>query len=432
MAGPECVVRNGRWQDRMQDVLIGQGRIIELLPADPDRDLAGLTSFDARGALLLPGLIDGHTHLRDPGQEYKEDIFSGLQAAAQGGFSRILCMANTDPVNDCAAVTVHMLNKAASSHPWGPFLHPVGALSKGLAGRELAPFFELADAGCVALSNDGIPVTDNHLFRRAMEYSQGSGLLIIDHCEDPGLAAGGLVNEGLISDSLGLAGQPAIAESLQVARDILLAKYLRIPVHLAHISTRESVELIAKAKAEGVPVSAETCPHYLLWDEELVRGFSTLAKVNPPLRTRDDVHSLRQAVREGVVDILVTDHAPHADFEKDVPFAQAPNGISGLDTALSLTWSLVQDQILSAEDLIRLWSSAPASVYGFRANTFSPGDPADICIFDPQASWTVGWQTMASKGKNTPCLGQVLPGRVQALMVQGRLIYEQAREERGQ
>lgn len=425
MSVPECVVRNGKWGDRLQDVLIGQGRIIELIPADPGYRFDGLACIDAQGALLFPGLIDAHTHLRDPGQEYKEDIASGLQAAAQGGFSRILCMANTDPVNDCAAVTDHMLHKAVSSHPWGPFLHPVGALSKDLAGRELAPFFELAEAGCLAVSNDGIPVTDNHLFRRAMEYSQGPGLLVIDHCEDPGLAGQGLVNEGLISDSLGLPGQPSIAETLQVARDILLAKYLQIPVHLAHISTRESVELIARAKAEGVPVSAETCPHYLLWDQEVVRGFFTLAKVNPPLRTADDVQALRQAVRDGVIDILVTDHAPHADFEKDAPFSQAPNGISGLDTALSLTWSLIQDQVLTVEDLIRLWSFAPASLYGFQPNSFSPGDPADICIFDPESSWTVSSQTMVSKGKNTPCLGRVLPGRVKALLVQGRLVYEQ-------
>jgi dihydroorotase len=427
MSGPECVVRNGKWRDRLQDVLIGQGRIIEAMPADPGRRFEGLECIDAQGALLLPGLIDGHTHLREPGQEYKEDITSGLHAAAQGGFSRILCMANTDPVNDCAAVSTLILQRAASSHGHGPFVHPVGALTMDLAGRELAPFYELAAAGCVAVSNDGVPVNDNHLLRRAIEYSRGPGLLVIDHCEDPGLAAGGMVNEGMISDMLGLAGQPSISETLQVARDILLAGYLNIPIHLAHISTRESVELIAQAKTRGVPVSAETCPHYLLWDEELVNGFSTLAKVNPPLRTADDVLALRQAVRERVIDILVTDHAPHADFEKDAPFSQAPNGISGLDTALSMTWSLVQDQILTLDDLIRLWSSAPASVYGFQPNSFTPGDPADICIFDPQASWTVNSETMASKGKNTPCLGQVLPGRVKSLLVQGRLVYEQTR-----
>jgi dihydroorotase len=186
------------------------------------------------------------------------------------------------------------------------------------------------------------------------------------------------------------------------------------------------VELIARAKQAGVPVTAETCPHYLLWDEELVSGYFTLAKVNPPLRTSDDVLALRQAVREGVIDILVTDHAPHADFEKDAPFAQAPNGISGLDTALSLSWSLVKDQILSPEELIRLWSTAPAAIYGLKTNSFTPGDPADICIFDPDTVWTVSSESMASKGKNTPCLGQTLPGRVQALMLQGRLIYEHA------
>jgi dihydroorotase len=299
----------------------------------------------------------------------------------------------------------------------------VGALSKGLAGRELAPFYELAEAGCVALSNDGLPVADNHLFRRAMEYSTGPQLPIIDHCEDPTLAADGVVNEGIISDALGLPGQPSIAESLQVARDILLARYLRIPIHLAHISTRESIELIAEAKKNGVQISAETCPHYLLWDQEMVRGYNTLAKVNPPLRTKDDVLALRQAVREGVIDILVTDHAPHADFEKDAPFAQAPNGISGLDTALSLTWSLIQDEILNLNDLCKLWVYGPGPLFSLPFNTFANGDPADICIFDPQSDWNVNDQTIVSKGKNTPCKGQNLPGQVTALITQGHLIY---------
>jgi dihydroorotase len=423
MSAPECAVRNGRWRDRLVDVFIARGHIVDLLPADPSRDLGHLDCIDAHGALLLPGLIDAHTHLREPGQEYKEDIASGLQAAAQGGFSHIMCMANTDPVNDCAPVTEFQLHKASATHPHGPFLHPVGALSKGLSGKELAPFFELAEAGCVALSNDGIPVADNHLFRRAVEYSTGPGLPVIDHCEDPGLSAHGVVNEGLISDALGLPGQPSIAEAMQVSRDILVARYLQIPIHLAHISTRESVELIARAKQDGVPVTAETCPHYLLWDQECVRGYNTLAKVNPPLRTRDDVLSLRQAVSEGVIDILVTDHAPHADFEKDAPFAQAPNGISGLDTALCLTWSLIQDQILGIEDLCRLWSFAPASLFALPVNEFSAGSPADICIFNPDDSWTVQASGLASKGKNTPSMGQTLAGRVQAMMVQGRLVY---------
>jgi dihydroorotase len=425
MSAPECVVRNGTWQEKPCDVFIAQGKILDILPTDQTRSYEGLECIQAQGNLLLPGLLDAHTHLREPGQEYKEDIASGLAAAARGGFSHIMCMANTNPVNDCAAVTEFQLHKAASAKPHGPFLHPVGALSKDLAGLELAPFYELAEAGCVALSNDGLPVVDNHLFRRAMEYSTGPQLLIIDHCEDPALAADGVVNEGIISDALGLPGQPSIAESLQVARDILLARYLHIPVHLAHISTRESVELIAEAKKNGVQITAETCPHYLLWDEEMVRGYNTLAKVNPPLRTKDDVLALRQAVGQGVIDILVTDHAPHADFEKDAPFAQAPNGISGLDTALSLTWSLIQKEILSLKDLLKLWAFAPGALFNLPMNTFTPGDPADICIFDPQSNWIVSDYSMVSKGKNTPCMGQSLPGRVMGLIIQGHLVYSQ-------
>lgn len=434
MSAPEFVVRNGYWQDQLCDVLISRGRIVDLVPADPSQNFEDSETLDAQEALLLPGLIDAHTHLREPGQEYKEDIHSGLCAAAQGGFSQVLCMANTDPVNDCAAVTALQLHKAASTHPRGPFLRPIGALSMGLAGRELAPFYELAEAGCVALSNDGVPVADNLFFRRALEYSASTGLPVIDHCEDPSLSSSGMVNEGSISDLLGLPGQPSIAETLQVSRDILLAKYLDIPVHLAHISTRESVELISRAKEDGVPVTAETCPHYLLWDQSMVQGYTTSAKVNPPLRTADDVQALAQAVRQGVIDILVTDHAPHADFEKDAPFSQAPNGISGLDTALSLSWSLVQNHVFSQRDLMRLWSTAPGALFGLKTNSFAPGSVADICIFDPRAEWTVSEDNMASKGKNTPCLGQVLPGRVQSLIVHGSLVYntsyEHSRQQR--
>ena len=423
MSAPNLVLRNALWQNRRIDLIVEHGCIKDRIPADKNRRYAGLQAYDVQGAMLLPGLIDAHTHLRDPGQEYKEDIFSGLQAAARGGFCHLLAMANTDPVNDCASVTLGQLHRARHGHPHGPFLHPVGALSKGLCGRELAPYYELAAAGCIALSNDGVPVADNALFRRAMEYSADVGLTVIDHCEDPALAAGGGINEGRLSDRLGLPGQPSIAEALQVSRDILLAGYLGIPVHLAHISTRESVELITRAKASGVLVTAETCPHYLLFAEDMVGEYSTLAKVNPPLRTQEDILALRQAVREGVIDILVTDHAPHADFEKDVPFSQAPNGISGLDTALSLTWSLVQKDILSLEDLIRLWSTAPAQIYGLGVNTFSPGDPADITVFDPTAQWTVTPESMVSKGKNTPCLHTQLPGRVLGLFIQGRPVY---------
>jgi dihydroorotase len=408
------------WQGRVCDCVLEGARIAELRPAEGE----------SRGELLLlPGLIDCHTHLREPGQEHKEDIASGLAAAASGGFSHILCMANTSPVNDSAAVTSMMLETAARKHPDGPALHPVGALSLGLAGRELAPMHELAHSGCIAFSNDGVPVSDASLMRRAMEYSSDLQRPVIDHCEDPSLSPEGVISEGRVSDRLGLRGVPSISESIQVARDILLASYLDLPIHLAHISRRESVELIHWAKHKGVPVSAETCPHYLLWTEDRAMGYDPLAKVNPPLGTRDDVTALRQAVREGIIDILATDHAPHAPFEKEVPFSRAPNGISGLDTALSLCWGLVQDGVLTQKDLIRLWCHSPARIFGLRSNGFNPGDSADFILFDPSASWTPTPDSMRSRGKNTPCLNQELPGRIRLNCRQGEAIFGAFPEE---
>lgn len=409
------IIQGVIWQGQMCDCVLEDDRIAELRPAKGEASGGEL--------VLLPGLIDCHTHLREPGQEHKEDIASGLTAAASGGFSSLFCMANTAPVNDNASVTSSILSTAAQQHPHGPALYPVGALSRGLAGQELTPMHELARAGCAAFSNDGIPVSDSSLMRRAMEYAADLQLPIIDHCEDPSLSSAGVISEGRISDRLGLKGIPSICESIQVARDLLLASYLDLPVHLAHISRRESVELIHWAKNKGVPVSAETCPHYLLWTEERVAEYDPLAKVNPPLGTADDVTALRQAVREGVIDILATDHAPHALFEKETPISLAPNGISGLDTALSLSWSLVQDGVLTQQDLIRLWCTSPARIFGLRTNEFNAGDPADLLLFDPRDSWTPTPDSMVSRGKNTPCLNQEIPGRILLNCRQGKALY---------
>ncbi len=424
MATCDMIIRDVQWQDRACDLLLAEGRILELAEAGAAAP-EGARSIEARGLHLLPSLIDAHVHLREPGQEYKEDISSGLTAALHGGFGQVMAMANTNPVNDRASVTQFMLQKAALAYPHGPWVRPVGALTVGLLGKELAPAGELAQAGCVALSNDGRPVENSELFRRGMEYGADFGLKVIDHCEDPWLGAGGVMNEGLISGRLGLKGIPSASEAMQVARDILLASYLNIPVHLAHISCRESVELIAMAKAKGIPVTAETCPHYLLWDETWVEGYDTNARVNPPLRTRDDVLALRQAVRQGVIDILVTDHAPHAAHEKEVPFDEAPNGISGLDTALSLTYELVRGGELDFADIARLWCWKTAEIFALPRNAFQPGDPADFILFDPDQAWMVTAEALCSKGKNTPCLGKELPGRVMAHFLNGEMIFSQ-------
>lgn len=293
----------------------------------------------------------------------------------------------------------------------------------GLSGKELAPAGELALAGCVALSNDGLPMENTELFRRAMEYAADFGLKVIDHCEDPLLGRGGVMNEGEVSSRLGLKGIPTVSEAMQVARDILLASYLQLPVHLAHISCRQSVELIARAKEQGIPVTAETCPHYLMWDESRVHGYDTNVRVNPPLRTRDDVLAMRQAVRQGVIDILVTDHAPHAAHEKEVTFAEAPNGISGLDTALSLTFELVRGGELDWADIPRLWCWKSAEIFALSSNALRPGDPADFVLFDPDQAWVVTPEVMLSKGKNTPCLDKEVPGRVMAHFLGGRRVF---------
>ncbi|EMG37426.1 dihydroorotase [Desulfocurvibacter africanus PCS] len=422
MAAPELVIRNARRMGRAVDLLVADGKVLELTDHAPDRDYGATQNVDAGGAILLPALIDAHTHLREPGFEYKEDIASGLAAAAHGGFGRIMCMANTRPVNDHAPITQAMLGAARKAWPQGPFLHPIGALTKDLKGQELAPMAELAEVGCVAFSNDGLPVADTERFRRAVEYAASVGRPVIDHCEDPHMAPAAGVNEGAISSRLGLRGQPDVAEAVQVARDILLAEYLAIPIHLAHISCIRSLEFIRAAKARGVAVTAETCPHYLLLTEEAVDGYRTEAKVNPPLRTQADLQAMRAAVADGTIDMLATDHAPHAAHEKDVEFDLAPCGISGLDTALPLTWDLVREGVLDEAAFCRLWHERPAEVFGLPANRFQPGDPADFILFDPEARWTLTAEAMRSKGKNTPFLGREMRGRCTLLAMAGNVV----------
>lgn len=421
----DLIIHKAKWQDQLFDLAISKGKIADLRPSSEAESWEAENIYSANGCLLLPGLIDCHTHLREPGQEYKEDIDSGLQAAAAGGFSQIMTMANTDPVNDNTSVTEFILSRARDTHPLGPFLYPVGALSKGLLGQELSSMRELKEAGCIAFSNDGLPIRNNALFRRALEYCSDLGCQVIDHCEDPDLSEDAVMNEGILSDKLGLKGQPKVAEALQVSRDILLAAYLDVPIHLAHISCQESIELIFWAKKKNVPITAETCPHYLLFDETLVQDYNSLAKVNPPLRSREDVISLHQAIREGIIDILVTDHAPHAAQEKEVPFAQAANGISGLDTALSLVWTLIEDKKLSLNQLLKLSCYNPADIFGLEKNNFNPGDPADFILFDPEKRWLLTKENMFSKGKNSPCINQELKGKVTANFIHGNLIYKE-------
>lgn len=416
-------IRNARHLGAPVDLLAEGGRIVTMTPAGHVPPPEGCELFDARGLLLLPSLTDAHVHLREPGFEYKEDIDSGLDAAAHGGFGQVMCMANTKPVNDSAAVTRFMLDRARASWPLGPALRPVAAASIGLEGRELAPLAELKAAGCVAVSNDGRPLESAELVRRIMEYAADLGMVFIDHCEDPHLARGWLMHEGDMSGMLGVKGQPAAGEAIQIARDVMLAEYLGLPVHIAHVSSRLSVDVIAWAKARGVRVTAETCPHYLLLDDTSLDNYNTLARVSPPLRSADDRLALREAVASGIVDILVTDHAPHAAHEKDETLDRAPCGMTGLDLALSLSFGLVAEGVLAEADIHRLWCRRPAEIFNLPWNGFAPGDPADFFLFDPDAEWVVGPETLRSKSANTPFLGATLRGRVRHHWLGGQALF---------
>ena len=413
------LLTNAKYLGDATDVLVENGRIKTVGKKGSIQAASNIPRVDGGGCVLLSGFIDAHTHLREPGFEWKEDIASGLAAAANGGFTAVMCMGNTDPVNDNASVTRLILDKAAKAHPAGPRLYPVGALTIGLEGTELAPMKELADAGCVAFSNDGKPVTSTEIFRRAVEYASMWNRVVIDHCEDPFMGKGSHMNEGFTSGIIGVKGQPPVAEALHVARDILIAEYLDLPVHLAHISCRQSVELIVWAKNKGVKVTAETCPHYLHFTDDLLMNYDSAAKVNPPLRTPEDVQYLRDALADGVFDMLVTDHAPHAAHEKETPLDEAPQGIIGLETALPLTYALVHGNVITEKQLINLWSTGPARVFNLPVCAMAPGNPADFALFDPATEWTVDETSLRTKGRNTPLWGKTVRGKVTATWVNG-------------
>jgi dihydroorotase len=420
---PDLVVRSAVLatdENKSVDLLVAKGRVAALVAAGSRPVPADVKSVDAKGLLLLPGLTDVHTHLREPGQEWKETIATGLAAAAKGGFVNVMCMANTDPVNDQGAVTEMMLDRALRAHPRGPRLYPVGALTVGLDGKALAPMEELKLAGCKAFSNDGRPIADAEIFRRALEYASDLGVPVIDHCEDPGLAPHAGINEGAVSARLGLRGAPTAGEAIQVARDCLLAQYLGVRIHIAHVSCAQSVDVIRHYKAKGAPVTAETCPHYLILTEDACENYNTAAKTNPPLRTREDQLALLAALEDGTIDVLCTDHAPHATHEKETPFDEAANGISGFETALSATWELVARGELSVKALLSAWCERPGAIFNLPVNRFAEGDPADFILFDASARWTVTPGALLSKGKNTPLMGRELTGVVRAAYVGGK------------
>ena len=413
--------------DEIGDVLLSGG-VVEGIGrlGEVRRDGDELETIDCAGRVVSPGFIDVHCHLREPGREEVETIASGARAAAAGGFTAVCAMPNTDPVTDNQAAVGFILSQARRAA--AARVYPIGAISIGEKGETLAEFGEMVGAGAVAVSDDGKPVESAQLMRTALEYARTFGIPVADHCEEPTLAAGGAMNEGLTSARLGLRGIPAEAEEIMAIRDILLARLTGGHIHLCHMSTRGSVELIRWGKERGINVTAEVCPHHLSLTEAAVEGYNTNAKMNPPLRTQADVESLQAAVKDGTIDVIATDHAPHHYDEKEREFADAPNGIVGLETALAvnLTW-LVHAGIMGLPLLVERMSCAPARLFKLRGGTLRKGALADVTVFAPDVAWTVDPAAFASKGRNTPYAGQTLRGLVDLTVVDGRIIHRRPR-----
>ena len=407
--------------DDIMDIVIQDGRIIDIKQtALREGDDADAAVIDASGKLVVPGLIDMHVHLRDPGQEYKETIETGCRAAVFGGFTAVCCMPNTHPVNDCRQVTEYILEKAAKAGT--ARVYPVAAVSKGLRGDWLCEYGELKEAGAVALSDDGNPVMNSQLMRRALEYSSRFHLPVISHCEDLSLAAGGAMNEGATATRMGLAGIPNAAESIMVVRDIALSELTGIPVHIAHVSTGESVRAIRDAKQRGVPVTAETTPHYFTLTDAAVKGYNTNAKMNPPLRTEQDREAVCQGLADGTIDAIATDHAPHSLIEKAVEFDLAANGIIGLETSVSLGLKLVDAGIIDLPVLIEKMSTNPARILGLAAG-LKTGQPADITIIDLDRSFQINADSFQSRSRNTPFDKWDVKGKAVMTLVGGKIVF---------
>ncbi len=416
--------------DGPSDILIAKGQIKAIIaPHLGDKDAGTIGDVpentqivDATGKIVVPGLLDMHVHLREPGHEYKETILSGCMAAAAGGFSEICCMPNTNPVNDTIEVTTYIMKKARKAA--GARVYPVAGISKGLAGKTLCEYDNLKDAGAIALSDDGSPVMDSQLMRSALESARKFDLPIISHCEDLLLAADGVMNEGIVARRLGLCGIPNAAEAAMVVRDILLCEQTGARLHIAHVSTKESVRAVRDAKSRGVPVSAETAPHYFTLTHEAVEDYHTNAKMNPPLRSSRDVAAVREGLSDGTIDVIASDHAPHSITEKEVPFEKAANGIIGLETSLALSLNLVEEKIVSLPELIKKMSINPARILGL-GKGISVGKKADITIIDTQTAHTVDAATFKSQSRNTPFDGWKLRGKAVWTMAGGKIIFDE-------
>jgi len=432
------IIDPGQGIDQVADLLIAEGKTVQIRDTATQSPSFSITfrhdeirtqNLDARGLIVCPGFVDLHCHLREPGFEDKETIATATKAAAIGGFTAVCCMANTEPPLDTPAAVDWVKRKA--SRDGIVTIFPIGCITKGRKGRELTDMAGLAEAGVVAFSDDGDPVTSSQLMRRAMEYSRDLSLPVIDHCEDKTLSENGIVNEGRLSAKLGLKGIPAAAEEIMVARNLILAKLTEARLHIAHASTKGSAELIRRAKEEGISLTAEVTPHHLTLTDERIMGdspndpFDTNAKVNPPLRTEADVEALIEGLKDGVIDAIATDHAPHTMADKKCGLELAAFGISGFETAFGCLMRMVQQEKISLTQLISKLTCEPAKVIGRNGElgTLKPGAPANITILDPNREWIVDSRNFASKGKNTPYDGYKFKGKVMATISGGKLVY---------
>jgi dihydroorotase len=404
--------------DEKFDVLIVDGKIAELAP---NIDAGDAEVINAAGTIVAPGLIDIHTHLREPGLEYKEDIVSGTMAAAAGGVTSLTCMPNTTPVIDNLPIAQFIINKAKYEGTANVF--PIASITQGMKGKVLSEMGELLEGGCVGFSDDGLPVVDGEMMRRALEYAKTFGAPVIAHSEDVSINAGGCMNEGFVSTELGLKGMPNAGEDAMTARDIMLAELTGGHLHVAHVSSRHSLELIRQGKARGVHVTCEATPHHFTLTEEAVRGYNTNAKMSPPLRTSEDVAAIHVALADGTIDAIATDHAPHHIDDKNVEFPVAANGIVGLETMLPLTLKLVGDKVISLSQAIALMSQKPAEVMNIDRGTLSVGAVADIVLINPNKEWTVTEEGLHSKSKNSYFIGHTLKGCAVKTLRAGKVVF---------
>ncbi|HSE31692.1 MAG TPA: dihydroorotase [Pyrinomonadaceae bacterium] len=404
-----------------RNLLIEDGRVVDVINrSEPVSEDA--TLIDATGLIVAPGFIDLHVHLREPGQEYKETIATGAAAAVVGGWASICAMPNTDPVNDNPAVTRFVIEKGQAAQLANVF--PIGAITKGSAGKELAEMGEMKTAGIVAVSDDGRPVPTPGIMRRALEYASGFDLTVVDHCQDPSLSAGGVMHEGRWSLILGLRGIPAAAEEMDAVRDCVLARLTGARVHLAHVSTIGAIEAVRRAKDAGLNVTCEVTPHHWTLTDEAVAEYDTNTKMNPPLRSEEHVAAILEAMADGTIDAIATDHAPHHLDEKALEFDQAPFGITGLETAVGLAFDLVQRGTISLERVVEMCATNPAKIFSLKdRGTFKAGAHADVTILDPQLQWVFDATKSKSKSRNTPFDGRTMQGAAVATIVGGRLVH---------